>query len=30
MVKELADCRRNTTESQAKELMDNVKKHHIF
>jgi type I restriction-modification system DNA methylase subunit len=30
MVKELADCRRNTTESEAKVLMDNVKKNHIF
>ncbi len=30
MVKELADCRRGTRESEAKELMDNVKKSHIF
>lgn len=30
MVKELADCRRNTTESEANELMKIVKQKHIF
>ena len=30
MVKELADCRRNTTDQQAKELMKIVREKHIF
>lgn len=30
MVKELADCRRGKTEAEAKELMEVVKKKHIF
>ena len=30
MVKELDDCRRGKTEDEAKELMENVKKKHIF
>lgn len=30
MVKELADCRRGKTEAEAKELMEIVKKKHIF
>ena len=30
MVKELADCRRNTTEKERKELEKNVKLNHIF
>ena len=30
MVKELADCRRGTTEKEAKALMEKVKKEHIY
>lgn len=30
MVKELADCRRNKTRSEAESLMEEVKKNHIF
>jgi type I restriction-modification system DNA methylase subunit len=30
MVKELADCRRDTTEAESKDLMKIVKQKHIF